>query len=882
MQVGIFFGGRSREREVSFAGGRTVYDLLDKSLYSPIPIFIDSYGKFILINWENLYKGSIRDFYPPSESINLESAFQTYIEATELNMPKDEAIKLVGTEIYPHQFSEYFDFAFLALHGPYGEDGRIQGLLEYFEIPYSGCGILGSAIGINKDTQKQLMGNMHIRAAKSTAITLNEWLQKSSDDKAKYVRNIKIENQLPIVVKSATQGSSIGVSIIKEWDDSQILEAIDKSFFIKSIDVVKFRALSESDRNAFINEIIDLQSGISIPGIIRNEAGDVFQVNAPKELINKLVNSRQDTLQYQALDAEHTVLIEAFIAGREFSCIVVDADGENVIALPPTEIIKKTDIFDYRSKYLPGISRKVTPIDLPNDIIREIMTACVKLYQKLHFDVYARIDGIITAEGKIFLNDPNTTSGMMPSSFFFHQAAEIGLTPTQFLNFIIVNSLRSRYNSTGNYSYKNWQLELEHKLHQAKNHQSDKKTVGVILGGFSSERHISVESGRNVFEKLNSSGKYKVLPYLLDADEDGNFIFYQLPINLLLKDNADDIREKCETFHQSEIINEIVTSANHITTKYSEADYEFTPKKLSLVGLASSIDFAFIALHGRPGEDGSLQVELEKYEIPYNGSGIESSAITIDKFKTNEILRQNGIEVANHLLIYKSEWLLDSRKTIAEIERLFQYPIIAKPSDDGCSSAVKKLSDRYDLKLYLLGMFRTDEEMPIELRQELKLQPNEEFPRKEYFVIEDLISSNSADHFIEVTGGMYTVRNEDGSHNYEVFYPSEALAQKGILSLEEKFLAGEGQNITPARFSKLPEINEQVSVEVKDVLRKTATVMNVEGYCRIDAFVRIWNSPLKVETIVIEINSLPGLTPATCIFHQAALNKLTPFDFLDK
>jgi D-alanine-D-alanine ligase len=133
------------------------------------------------------------------------------------------------------------------------------------------------------------------------------------------------------------------------------------------------------------------------------------------------------------------VLIEGFVSGKEFSCIVVqnESDAQEPIALPPTEIVKGTEMFDYRSKYLPGLARKVTPINAEDSKIEKIRTECERLFTALHFDVYARIDGFITDNGEVFLNDPNTTSGMMPSSFFFHQAAEIGLNPSQFLTYII-------------------------------------------------------------------------------------------------------------------------------------------------------------------------------------------------------------------------------------------------------------------------------------------------------------------------------------------------------------------------------------------------------------------------------------------------------------
>src|SRR6185436_4781896 len=84
IKIGIIFGGNSREREVSFAGGRTVYDNLDKTLFEAVPIFVDSFNNFILLDWHFIYKGSIRDFYPPVEYIqHAKSNIQVYAESIE-------------------------------------------------------------------------------------------------------------------------------------------------------------------------------------------------------------------------------------------------------------------------------------------------------------------------------------------------------------------------------------------------------------------------------------------------------------------------------------------------------------------------------------------------------------------------------------------------------------------------------------------------------------------------------------------------------------------------------------------------------------------------------------------------------------------------------
>ncbi len=568
-----------------------------------------------------------------------------------------------------------------------------------------------------------------------------------------------------------------------------------------------------------------------------------------------------------ALDGEDLVLFEEFIAGKEFSTIVIQDEAGKPLALPPTQILKgKADMFDYRSKYLPGMVRKITPIDLPNEQIRSIQQASCEMYEKCHFNVYARIDGFITETGKVFLNDPNTTSGMMPSSFFFHQAAEIGLNPSQFLTYIIRTSLAERVKS-GKKSFELTKslVDLDNRIAKIQTTESNKIRVGVLLGGYSSERHISVESGRNIYEKLVSSDKYEPIPIFLSlkaqartlaTDEvpvrklepaekkvqaktleldEGKLVqgsslepkavsqafslaqkepqLHIIPTNILLKDNADDIREKVQQSLAGEkhpIIAETIEKAKSITQKYAK-NAIFKATEISFEELPNLVDSVFIALHGRPGEDGEVQMRLENLGLPYNGSQTESSQITIDKYATNELLRQNGMKVAKHQLVKQIDWQANSAKVLAEIEQNFGFPIIAKPADDGCSSAVKKIDSKEEFRAFASLMFRNQELLMQAEADLLGLKTNEEFPIKNHILIEELISPNGADHFLEITGGLLTKFDTDGTISYEVFEPSEALANGGILSLEEKFLAGEGQNITPARFDADSQKRQKIS-----------------------------------------------------------------------
>ncbi len=880
MKIGIIFGGPSREREIAFAGGRTIYDNLNKSLFEPIPIFVDSLRNFILLDWEYVYKGTIRDFYPPISHLpKSPNEFQIYIESLKIDDKAhlEELIQKVGRKIEIQELPQIMEMAFLSLHGNFGEDGQIQGLLESLQIPYTGSGIRACSIGMDKAYQKKLMNAGGFDCPIVEVISKAKW--KSIVDYKETFKKYKQKIGFPMVIRPANQGSSIGVSIIdKDTDLMTFVKLCNRAFFIEKIDSTFWNSLELQDKISYIRELTDIRSGIGFPLDVNNKI--IFHPEELLTFLNEYFQSNETSILLESHHSEQQIILEEFIHGKEFSCIVTQLEDGRVVALPPTEIIKGNEVFDYRSKYLPGLSRKLTPINLPDKQIQNIRYQCVKLFNYLEFNVYARIDGFITNDGTIFLNDPNTTSGMLPSSFFFHQAAEIGLNPSQFLTYIIRTSLRERINTSLEKTHFNQLLnQLDNNIQSLKTAQAKRKKIAVFLGGYSFERHISVESGRNVFEKLASSDKYEPIPIFVLGDSN-SYNLYQIPINLLLKDNADDIRDKILNFKQHPIIEFIKKECHSLTHKYASKDVVFSPKKISYAKLKDLVEGVFIGLHGRPGEDGTVQKDLDKWGIYYNGSGYDSSQITINKYETLQQLKKEGFVVTEQLLSYKSSFLKDKEKTIQELQQKFKYPFILKPVDDGCSSAVKVIKNQAQLLAYMDCMYRETEALPTTAVKTLGLSPKEEFPQKDVILVEQLIQSNGAKHFLEITGGLLT--HHDGQNiKYELFEPSEALAGGEILSLEEKFLAGEGQNITPARFANNQKDYAYIAGCVKETLKKAAKVLKVKGYARIDAFVRIFDDG-KVETIIIEVNSLPGMTPATCIFHQAAINNYKPYQFIDK
>ena len=880
IKIGILFGGPSREREISFIGGQTVYENLNQSIFKPIPIFIDSLKNFILLDWNFIFKNTIRDFYPPKDALpNSEHAFHIYIESLNNLSEKDLnlRIKEIGQKIEITELSNYFDIAFLNLHGTFGADGQIQALLNSLEIPYTGSGVKASAIGMDKAFQKKIMKAAGFASPKVNIIDKATWKSKP---KRAFFEEAKHTIGFPMVIRPANQGSSIGVSILDEQTEFQDFQnLIDAAFFIKMLPLKAWNIKSDNEKEQFIQAITDIQTGIGFPLLLEKKL-----IHHPEILwkeLDKLAHKNSDkTIKLESLLSEQKVIIESFIHGKEFSCIVIRLENGKIVALPPTEIIKGSEIFDYDTKFRLNHTQQRTPIDLPHDQINQIRLECARLFDYLEFNTYARIDGFITINRTVVLNDPNTTSSMIPSAFMFHQAAAIGLNPSQLLSFIIRNSIQERINELPivNLKYEKLLKQIDRALKTLKGSSFQKQKVGVIFGGYSLERNVSIETARNIYEKLASSNQYEpVLIYLTGDDLDHQL--YLTPFHLLLKGNANEIHNQVTSYSIHPVLKSTQLDCISTTKKYANESVVLEPKRIEYEDLLGLVDQVFIAIHGRPGEDGQIQKRLNYLQIPYNGSDVKSSQVTINKYKTLQILKEYGLTVPHQLLVEKNDYVQFPKETLKKIEKQFNYPFIAKPVDDGCSAAVKLIETQNQLCSFLKAIFRDSNVLSPKLAKQLDLQAKEEFPQKEFALIEDLITDNGANRFLETKTGVLTHIIEQ-KLVYEIFESSE-IRSCDVNSNSNAKIFRKGYHITPAHYSNNEDNHKIIAQKIKAEIKKATQLLGIQGYASFDAFIRIYDNNL-VETIIIEVNSLPKMTKNACIFHQAAINNYKPFDFINK
>lgn len=216
IRVAVLYGGRSAEHEVSLRSAANVIQHLDADKFDAIPIGIDKNGNWFL--GKDILANSLEKNHVSMQ----DCLVNTWFTAEWVGKP----VKMQDAhDILPTQTTnKAFDVVFPVVHGTFCEDGTLQGLLELANLPYVGCGVLASAVGMDKDVSKRLASHAGINIAPYLAFNTRQW----QADKQNCLKKIDAELNYPLFVKPANTGSSVGISKIKNKSDLQ--KAIEEAF----------------------------------------------------------------------------------------------------------------------------------------------------------------------------------------------------------------------------------------------------------------------------------------------------------------------------------------------------------------------------------------------------------------------------------------------------------------------------------------------------------------------------------------------------------------------------------------------------------------------------------------------------------------------------
>ena len=298
------------------------------------------------------------------------------------------------------------------------------------------------------------------------------------------------------------------------------------------------------------------------------------------------------------------------------------------------------------------------------------------------------------------------------------------------------------------------------------------KNVAVIEGGYSCEKSVSIKSAKTVFDNLDRN-KFKPTRVLIDKNE---------------------------------------------WTAYDDAGkYQIDKNDFSFIknNLKIKFEYAFILIHGTPGEDGKLQGYLDMVGVQYNTSSAAITSLTFKKFHCNQFLNNFGINVPEAILIKAG----DEINNLQIIEKL-KLPCFVKPTDGGSSFGVTKVKIKKDLYPAIKEAFNHGTEVIVEKSIEGR----------------------------EVTCGVYRNREE-----IKVLPITEIISENDYFDYDAKY-NGKSQEITPA------ELDQEIAKKIKLLTKKIYEILGMKGIVRIDYIISNENN-----LYVIEINSVPGMSKESIV-----------------
>jgi D-alanine-D-alanine ligase len=375
IRVGILFGGRSGEHEISLLSAASVFKAIDQNKYEVVPIGITKQGRWVTsADAERLLAGKPLE---PERQLRAgdpdATAAAAVIQTGQAVVVPPEPHKS-STGMTPFQTEAparraadraiNVDVIFPVLHGTFGEDGTVQGLLELAEIPYVGAGVLGSAAGMDKDIMKSLFRAAGLPIVKHVTVLRSDWESQPKKVQKTIERSLKY----PVFVKPANLGSSVGIS--KAHDRKELGPALAEA--------------ARFDRKIVIEQGVGGKNG----------------------------------------------------KAREIECAVLGNDQPK--ASVAGEIVPSAEFYDYSAKYLDEGSQLIIPAKLTRAEAKKVQELAVGAFRAVDCSGLGRVDFLMDPKSrKIFLNEINTMPGFTSISMYPKLWAASGVSYPQLIESLI-------------------------------------------------------------------------------------------------------------------------------------------------------------------------------------------------------------------------------------------------------------------------------------------------------------------------------------------------------------------------------------------------------------------------------------------------------------
>lgn len=560
LKIGVFFGGISKEREQSFRWVKSILRHIDLQLFEPILLFVDSLGNIIHVEESILEEEAIRRFYP---SRNLNRGYRIYIEHLgQLNETQlYKLIYKIGKQVKLEQLSSHIDFALLAFQGSNKESGQIQGILDWFHIPYSGPSQLGASIQADRAFLHSIFHSSTYSEKKYQTVSYSEWL---TADKGKVFQDIINQIGFPFIISPASQEFDIHHVIIKKRSLEEFIRAVQKCFQEVTIYQNEWKKASTKQRKNAIERLINIEYGIGLPAFMPTNDLIEHPADLAIYLNEYFKNPANESITIRSHKLENQLFVESFTIGQEFICAVMSDMNDKVIALPPIEISSESGT---------SVSIEAPLLLASEDTIQQIRGMATTLFQKTQQDFLSFFRGYVTPDKRIVFQEIYPQPLITHLSLAKKILSLFGFTPQDLFTAQVLFATSSKKKNGGSLPiYEGILTRLRALI--STNKQIERTKIGVLF----EENTVQYVQASRWFEQIRKKEGERVEPIAICLAANGfmfqipsqwmNFDSFEELAYILSKKNAPEIEDL--KIQLLSILNTVSQSMDLDITKWEE------------------------------------------------------------------------------------------------------------------------------------------------------------------------------------------------------------------------------------------------------------------------------------------------------------------------
>ena len=828
LKIGIFFGGPSRERDLSLAIAQQFYQQLDLTLFEAAFIFVDIHQNLFEVPFETFSRDSIQDFFSDLELVKTQE-YRIHQESLAFFTELEQAIiwQNIGKTTTLSELSRQINLAFVDLGKAALERPLLQQIID-LGIPF---------IGPSLATRSLMDGYLHLAHALKENRILSapalKWQLPKEGFPTTTIESFQKEYAGNIISPTEQRGLYARTIFTEAPSPTALQEAFANAQFQLDLDLADWDQLPKQEQHLFLQSLVSIQHGLGFPIQVQQE-DQLIEFYHPKALETFLEHysgqGNSSTLLLRSNLTKTDILVEPLIKGHLFHCIVLQDGQDFTLALHP--------VFEEHKN-------KTRFSQLQLDLIRR---KCITAAKSIHLKSTVAIQGIFTSDDEIYIKAVQSIYSPDLQDCLARQLQILGWNHQQWSKFLIKAALHQNQQSyPEKLTFKALTEHLNTQFEAQQQEADSLPTIAILL----SSRPVSNKAtlaAHYAYEQMKTLGGYKVNAYGFHQKDQVHFI----PASdweIILEKGLDHWLKQKENI--SPIVQEI---------SYKAAQLQNTATLSAIKNKPPFLLEEFSADWILPYFDDINSYQLCFEKLNPNRISFGKSADLIATFGNSQsrilaALNKNNIHTIEHFHFSQKDFIEDRHGLIKKVEQKLYYPIGAI-DDQHPQQRPFLINNQQELLAYAQLRFRPKGSVAKQARRILGLNNDQPIPPVSAFLLKPGLRQISP-AFILTRSTIYVDANStEGS--IDIFGHSQIDQQDSSRN-------------------QLLELPESVKLQLNHQLERLARLLKVQSYATIDSYLRIFEHD-KIELLISTVDTLPLFTPEHVIFAQLKNQGLLPVD----